>query len=1612
MASSLASLVVSLEANVAKFTTDMNLAARTTTQAMGAITAGVENAKKQFLDFAASVVSVGAAVKAVKDAISLGDELKQVSDATGIAVEKLDQLAIVAKLNGAGLGDIANATKFVTKSMIEAQDETSKTGQLFAALGVATKDANGNLRSTFDVMSDTAKALNAIDNETTRSAVGIAIFGKGYLAIAASLRNFAEDQRRANEVLTQYGSVSTLAANLSDELHDKLTLLGEGSKRALLNNLLPGIAGVLAGIEELNKSGGRLQQGFGQVVSIVLTSVVHLLIELKTEFEVVGTVIAAVIASITTRSTEHLKALGGDIKKILSDAEAAHARVTAAAESGGKLDADDERAIARAKAAQDRANAAAINARRLNAILSQGAEKFDVVAATISRISEQYALQKQAGASAVNAAKETQETIIAIENQGYQTRQISELAFLQTKQNADRAASQAAIQAAEDEVNAAKTRLAALYALQSTPQTRQQEEATNKAIAAGILDLTKAQENLARARHAGNIQEINDATAVLVAIQAINDAVVKQKEAWDDFTQSLQLQSKEEQYQLSLLGKTRDEVELLNAAHQVELQIQNKQIELQHQLRDEQDRGASANQKRIDEIQKELEQLPQLGAARVAAATKAKAAELEYQNSFAGGWQKAFQSYIDSISAASIAQQSFNTLTQSMEQLFVDFANNATNAFKRFTDSILQMITQIAARLAVSGVFQLLGLGNIGAGGIGGTAGGGGGLNLSSLLNLGSSAGSAFSGGGNPLLNFITSSLGYGAPVTATAGETAGIAAGTIAPALEVSALTAGTAGSAFAPLLAAAPWAAIAAIAVPFVISAFKKGGGPQTREFGTSGADIGTFGDFAATHKLIGTDAVQSAALVQAAQTEKGTYDGVVRALGATPGQAQFALYTSQDIKGTASNQLDVRSTVGGQAAYTANIQDVLGRKPEELAAALKLEAQRAVLGALQATDLPKYLHDLFSSVTAASATEEQIQNIIAVGTAIKQVADAIPSLGEAFTKLDPSSIKGLVDAVGGVEAFTNSMKFLADNFSTSSDKLDQAKNTLTEGFAALNLQVPETHQAFLDLLKSFDLTTESGRRAYAAVLSLSGSFVAVKGTADDAAKAVLAQAEANRQAIGSLRDAQLGFAQSTATSPLAQAQLQLAHDQQETNDLIQQFIADKPWAQQFVAGGGNLAGLLVHIAPEDFVQYSESDQKVILALINHAASINKDSQTIADASNNVASSFNDWQASLERAQEDAAALQNATQQGQQFANNFIQQAQQFAGQQPGADFGQKLTLEMQYIATQLAALRANPAQFGFQSRLSADYRAAISTLQSTDAALLASLNLFNQLKVRYGASIAEQLVNITDTYKQQAAALTGNAAGLALLNQTFEDQWNAIINGTAAGVSGVQDELTKLRQNILDYVDSLKIGNLSPLTPSQKLAEAQQQYQTTLTSAQAGDQTALQNITTNAGNLLDLARDFYASSPAYTNLFNQITSELTALGTVDLGAVSPPMNEADQALLNALPTASKLMSAADMQAVVDYLQGIGVTNPTLTLPVAPISTPTANSSAIATITPTTQTSTPATTAPDTSVVDATVQQTAAITSTQQTTANQIIAAVNASGSSIIEALTVGQK
>lgn len=120
-----------------------------------------------------------------------------------------------------------------------------------------------------------------------------------------------------------------------------------------------------------------------------------------------------------------------------------------------------------------------------------------------------------------------------------------------------------------------------------------------------------------------------------------------------------------------------------------------------------------------------------------------------------------------------------------------------------------------------------------------------------------------------------------------------------------------------------------------------------------------------------------------------------------------------------------------------------------------------------------------------------------------------------------------------------------------------------------------------------------------------------------------------------------------------------------------------------------------------------------------------------------------------------------------------------------------------------------------------------------------------------------------------QRQAEAKEGNRAIVALENALGKER-QAIIDKTNKAIV----------KSMNDFLASVKTGANSILSPEDQLKYQQDLFASQFTAAQGGDADALNQITSTASALLDLAKSFYASSDSYTAIYRQVTESISAL------------------------------------------------------------------------------------------------------------------------------------
>lgn len=119
---------------------------------------------------------------------------------------------------------------------------------------------------------------------------------------------------------------------------------------------------------------------------------------------------------------------------------------------------------------------------------------------------------------------------------------------------------------------------------------------------------------------------------------------------------------------------------------------------------------------------------------------------------------------------------------------------------------------------------------------------------------------------------------------------------------------------------------------------------------------------------------------------------------------------------------------------------------------------------------------------------------------------------------------------------------------------------------------------------------------------------------------------------------------------------------------------------------------------------------------------------------------------------------------------------------------------------------------------------------------------------------------------------------------------------------------DKFKNISSTLREFKNSLALGQLSPLTPQQKLEEARAQFNRTRALADKGDQGALADLPRVSQEFLQASQTYNASSAAYISDFNLVKSVLDKASTAAL-----TQSEISQKQLD------------ELKSTVEYLTGI---------------------------------------------------------------------------------------
>jgi lambda family phage tail tape measure protein len=166
-----------------------------------------------------AALAVGGFAAAIKGAVDLADNMRDLSQRTGVSVETLGQFKVAAELSGSSLEGVAKGLNFLNKNMVAATTGTEATAAAFKTVGVAIKDGAGQLRNADQVFLDVADKFAQMRDGPEKAALAIKLFGKAGAELIPILNLGSQE-------IQKFGlGIGSNFANQADAFNDRLGLM-------------------------------------------------------------------------------------------------------------------------------------------------------------------------------------------------------------------------------------------------------------------------------------------------------------------------------------------------------------------------------------------------------------------------------------------------------------------------------------------------------------------------------------------------------------------------------------------------------------------------------------------------------------------------------------------------------------------------------------------------------------------------------------------------------------------------------------------------------------------------------------------------------------------------------------------------------------------------------------------------------------------------------------------------------------------------------------------------------------------------------------------------------------------------------------------------------------------------------------------------------------------------------------------------------------------------------------------------------------------------------------------------------------------------------------------
>ena len=273
-----------------------------------------------------ALVAGGALVaNQLKNTINQMDELSKSAQRASLPTEEFSKLAYAGELADVSIQDLQASLGRLAKAQADAEKSTSTQGRIFDALGISTKNAEGNLRSTYEVFLDFADAFQEYQGSPEIVAAGLNIFGRSFQNLIPLLKDGSEGLKAAGIEAEQLGLVlSTEAGQQAEQFNDDLTRLKSsltGLWREVAAQVLPQLVQLSGEFVQAAKEGDVMKKAADAIAESLraVAQTASLFVNLLTKLGELRDMLVAIERAGQMFSLGNLFGIGDQVRSVLPD---------------------------------------------------------------------------------------------------------------------------------------------------------------------------------------------------------------------------------------------------------------------------------------------------------------------------------------------------------------------------------------------------------------------------------------------------------------------------------------------------------------------------------------------------------------------------------------------------------------------------------------------------------------------------------------------------------------------------------------------------------------------------------------------------------------------------------------------------------------------------------------------------------------------------------------------------------------------------------------------------------------------------------------------------------------------------------------------------------------------------------------------------------------------------------------------------------------------------------------------------------------------------------------------------------------------------------------------